>query len=117
MARLHKTIRENIKHSGREHSNSTTFATAYGSDGSYAHSTASTQTDSTYTTNEYIPWSESHPYYSTSYTVSFLLFDKDGNALITPKTKKITLHIFTETGEQVVEYDLSKRAKVEKKRK
>jgi hypothetical protein len=80
-------------------------ANASGSSGS-AFGYGSETSISSYYSTDYIPWSQSHPYYMASYRVSFPVFGADGQPLFTRTTKRITLHILTESGERAVDYDL-----------
>jgi hypothetical protein len=94
-----------IQHTDTSQVNTSGSATAYGTGGTVQAYGNSTSTG-TYHYNEYIPWSQSHPYYEARYTVSFALFDKDGKPVIKNDVKKITLHIIKPNGEQQVEYEL-----------
>jgi len=80
---------------------------AYGS-GGYATARANAYGTSTYTMQQYIPWSTTNPYYQARYSVRFSLFDQDGKPRIGPSVKEITLRIITDNGEQVVVYKLPK---------
>ena len=90
-----------------QNSSFTATGSAYGS-GGYATATATGYGTSTYTVQQYIPWSTTNPYYQARYSVRFSLFDEDGKARIGPSVKEITLRIITENGEQDVVYKLPK---------
>jgi hypothetical protein len=96
-----------IPHADTQRTNSTATVNAYGSDGSSA--TASGYGTSTTTTlyNQYIPWSVSHPYYEANYSVTFPLFDANGNPLVTDAAKSVTLHMITPNGEMDTTYNLN----------
>lgn len=89
------------------HVDSTSTAHAYGSDGSSADGFGSGESTVTYTTTQYVPWTESHPYYEASYSVSFPMFDASGKPTIALDAKHITLHIITPNGEKDADYDLN----------
>lgn len=61
---------------------------------------------STYSRTQYVPWSESAPYYVSKYVVKFSLFDNDGKPLLRPETKTITLHIINRNGEMEATFKL-----------
>lgn len=90
-----------------QNSSFTATGSAYGS-GGYATARATGHGTSTYTMQQYIPWSTTNPYYQARYRVRFSLFDEDGKARIGPSVKEITLRIITENGEQDVVYKLPK---------
>ena len=90
-----------------QNSSWTATGSAYGS-GGYATARANGYGTSTYTMQQYVPWSTTNPYYQARYSVRFSLFDEDGKARIGPGVKEITLRIITENGEQDVVYKLPK---------
>ena len=90
---------------------SSTSASVIGTGGS-AYGYGSTVSSATVVQQTLVPWSQDHPYFAANYLVSFPLFGADGKPLIGPDVKKLQLHIITESGERVVDYDLGMKRKL-----
>lgn len=84
---------------------STSTATAYGSNGSYATGTGYTK--SSYQVTSYRGGSDNYEVYSGQATVLFATRDKDGKPLITPKDKNIEIKMISDDGEIKTTYNLS----------
>ena len=95
-----------IRHTDTSQTNANANVYAYDSDGNSANAYGTGSRTTTRTWTEYLPWSESHPYFSATYNVDFPLFDANGQPLIKTDAKSITLHIITPNGEKQVTYDL-----------
>lgn len=95
-----------IRHTDTSQTNANANVYAYDSDGNSANAYGTGSRTTTRTWTEYLPWSESHPYFSATYNVDFPLFDANGQPLIKTDVKSITLHIITPNGEKQVTYDL-----------
>lgn len=90
---------------GTASTTSSAYGSAYGA-GGYVYGSAYGSSQSTVTINEFVPYSEKHPYYEATYKVSFPLFTPDGKPIIKAGVKELTLHIITEAGEMSVKYKL-----------
>ena len=95
-----------INHVDTSQTNTDANAYAYDSNGNSVNASGIGTRTTTTNWTEYVPWSESHPYFSATYNVDFPLFDASGQPLIKTEAKSITLHIITPNGEKQVTYDL-----------
>lgn len=95
-----------LEHTETSQTNENADASAYDSAGNSAYAEGSGTRTTTRTWTQYVPWSESHPYFTATYNVDFPLFDANGQPLIKTDAKSITLHIITPNGEKQVTYDL-----------
>lgn len=95
-----------FNHVDTSQTNTSANAYAYDSNGDSANAFGTGTRTTTRSWTEYVPWSESHPYFSATYNVDFPLFDASGQPLIKTDAKSITLHIITPNGEKQVIYDL-----------
>jgi len=95
-----------FNHVDTSQTNTNANAYAYDSNGNSVNASGMGTRTTTMNWTEYVPWSESHPYFSATYNVDFPLFDASGQPLIKTDAKSITLHIITPNGEKQVTYDL-----------
>lgn len=95
-----------LEHTETSQTNENADASAYDLNGNSAYAEGSGTRTTTRTWTQYVPWSESHPYFTATYNVDFPLFDANGQPLIKTDAKSITLHIITPNGEKQVTYDL-----------
>jgi len=95
-----------LNHVDTSQTNTNANAYAYDSNGDSGNAFGTGTRTTTRSWTEFVPWSESHPYFSATYNVDFPLFDASGQPLIKTDAKSITLHMITPNGEKQVTYDL-----------
>jgi len=95
-----------FNHVDTSQTNTNANAYAYDSNGDSGNAFGTGTRTTTRSWTEFVPWSESHPYFSATYNVDFPLFDASGQPLIKTDAKSITLHMITPNGEKQVTYDL-----------
>jgi len=96
---------ERIVHKGTARTDAYAYGSASGS-GGHASGSAAGTARSTYTREEWVPWSSERPYYRARYRVYFAVREKDGTPRVTRDTKEVTLHVITPNGEQMARYAL-----------
>ena len=95
-----------FNHVDTSQTNANANAYAYDSNGDSVNASGTGTRTTTTNWTEYVPWSESHPYFSATFNVDFPLFDASGQPLIKSDAKSITLHMITPNGEKQVTYNL-----------